>query len=420
MKQFYAHIVIFLILIVSIIPHANAQLSINANYRNRFEVRDGYGHLKNEIDVASAFMHQRTRIGFIYKSENLKLNITPQDVRIWGDETISTSTGVFGDKASLSMYEGFAEIKFGQDNWVSVGRQELKYDSERLFSIRNWNFYGIVYDALVLKLNYPDLNIHFGSSWNSTGAANNNNFYPSNRIKSINYAWANRKVTDKLNVSFMHISSGVTQTDTTNHLNFKHTTGFYSTYNTKNLQIWGNAYYQYGKNQTGKNVNAFLVDADAGYKLGNLNPGIGLSYLSGNSKTGAAQTTDQLFDLLYGARHKFFGFIDYFSNIPSSTKQGGLTDMYCYLKFNVSEKISINNTGHYFMLSQLNDLTPGNKNLGYENDLIVRYKFYGWGTLDLGYLVFAPTNSLKEMHGVSGNNLSQFIYLQLVLSPKLF
>ncbi|HPR60209.1 MAG TPA: hypothetical protein PLF35_04640, partial [Prolixibacteraceae bacterium] len=144
------------------------------------------------------------------------------------------------------------------------------------------------------------------------------------------------------------------------------------------------------------------------------------SYLSGNSKTDTNQTTDQLFDLFYGARHGFFGHIDYFSNIPSSTKQGGLNDLYYFLKLNVGSKISINNTGHYFMLSQLNELTPNNKNLGYENDLTAKIKIAPWGTLDLGYLFILPTESLKTMHGVNKNGFCQFIHAQLLISPKLF
>lgn len=397
-----------------------AQFTVNANIRNRFEVRKGYQKMVTPDVSPAAFMHQRTRIAFGYNSEQLKIKITPQDVRIWGDESIVSSTGVFGDEASLSIYEGYSEIKLGSDHWVSIGRQELKYDNQRLLSVRNWNYYGITYDALVVKLNFDKSKLHAGTSWNNLGATSSDGFYPTNRIKSLSYAWFNKTFNDQLNLSLSHIATGVTETDTTNTLNFRQTSGFYSIFQKNNLKIWGNAYYQYGKNQKGTNISALLIDAEASYSIGKIIPAIGLSYLSGNSKTGDNQTLDQLFDVLYGTRHSFFGNIDYFSNIPASTKQGGLTDLYYSLKINATENISINNTGHYFMLSQLNETTPLDKNLGYENDLVVKYNFNKWGTFELGYMFFLPTESLKTMHGVSDKNCCQFLYVQLLISPKLF
>ncbi|HKM94902.1 MAG TPA: alginate export family protein [Prolixibacteraceae bacterium] len=420
MKTFVKKLFILTVTILFFQQLSIAQFSVDANIRNRFEMRDGYQKLVHQTDVPAVIIHQRTRLSFGYKSEFLKLKITPMDVRVWGDESIVSSSGVFGDDASLSLYEGFAEIALGKKHWISVGRQELKYDSERLLSIRNWNTNGMTYDALVLKLKFEKWNIHIGSSWNSKAATATNNYYPTNRIKSLNYVWANHQINDFLKISIMHLSSGVTQTDTTNTLNFRHTSGVYSTYQNKNLKIWGNAYYQYGLNQTGQKVSALLFDIDAGYKLGKLIPGIGFSYLSGNSKTGSDQKADHLYDLLYSTRHTYFGGMDYFSNIPSNTKQGGLSDIFTYLKFNINQKVSINETAHYFMLSQLNELTPNNKNLGFENDLVAKYKFSDWGALEFGYLFIIPTESLKTINNIADNNLGQFLYLQLIISPKLF
>jgi len=88
----------------------------------------------------------------------------------------------------------------------------------------------------------------------------------------------------------------------------------------------------------GKNVSALLADAEINYHIQNFSSGIGLSYLSGNSKTGEEQKNDHLFDLLYGARHRFFGAIDYFSNIKSNTKEGGLADYFFNLSFKTNSK----------------------------------------------------------------------------------
>jgi len=397
----------------------HAQFKVDAQLRDRFELRDGYQKLAADGSTPTALVSQRTRISFSYETDNLKLVFTPQDIRLWGGDAVVSSSGV-ANNTNIGLFEGFAEVKLGNLGWVSAGRQQLKYDNERILAARNWNQNGMSYDALVFKLKLAEWKLHIGSSWNSLNETTSDNLYPVSRIKSYNFLWVNRKFSDNFSTSLLHVASGVTETDTTNTLNFRQTTGFYSKYNKDNLSIWGNVYYQYGKNQIGTEVRAFIIDADASYKIGNFTPGIGLGYLSGNRKTGADQTTDNLFDVLYGARHKYFGFIDYFRSFSSHTKQGGLADYYFYLDYKFSKSVNVRNIGHIFQLAQTNPTTPTDKYLGYENDLILKYKFNDWGALEGGYVFYLPTESLKTIQGVANDKFSQFVYIQLTLTPTLF
>lgn len=221
-------------------------------------------------------------------------------------------------------------------------------------------------------------------------------------------------------MSFTHLSSGVTKSDLENKLFFRQTTGLYSTYNKRNLNISGNIYYQFGKNQLGKKVNALLVDAEINYHIWNFTSGLGLSYLSGNSKTEEDQQHDHLFDVLYGARHSFFGAIDYFSSFKSHTRDGGLADYFFKLNIKTNTKTSFTNTAHYFQLAQANENTPRNKNLGFENDFVVKYSFSDWCALECSYILFIPTNTLEAIQRITNNKYSQFMYLQLTVTPKLF
>ncbi len=403
---------------LSIVFETQAQFRIDAQYRPRFELRDGYRKFATDGSVPTGVISQRTRLSFSYQSEKLKIKFTPQDVRVWGDEQLASSTGVYGNKASLDLLEAYAEIKTGNFGWISVGRQQLIYDHERLLAARNWNQNGLAYDAVVFKLEINQWKIHTGSSWNSLDATLSDNLYLPDRIKSLNYIWINRKFYNKLNFSLLHIASGVTETDSTNTLHFRQTTGIYADYKSNNLKLRGNAYYQYGKSKTGINISAFLVDADLAFKIGKLTPGLGLSYLSGNKDTGGA--TDNLFNVLYGARHKYFGHMDYFRDFVKHTKEGGLADFYSYLEYKFSKTISLTNIGHYFQLAQINANTPDNKNLGYENELMLKYKFSDWGSIKSGYIFYLPTESFKTLQGVSNKKFSQFYYMELTLKPTLF
>ncbi|MCD4774236.1 MAG: alginate export family protein [Bacteroidales bacterium] len=401
-----------------VIFETQAQFIIDAQYRPRFELRDGYRKLATFGSVPTGVISQRTRLSFSYQSEKLKIKFTPQDVRVWGDELLASSTGVYGDNASLDLFEAYAEIKTGNFGWISVGRQQLVYDHQRLLAARNWNQNGLAYDALVFKLGVNQWNIHAGSSWNSLDATLSNNFYLPDRIKFLNFIWLNRKFNDKLNFSFLHIASGVTETDSTNTLHFRQTTGIYADYKSNNLKLRGNAYYQYGKNKTGTNISAFLIDADIAYKIGKLTPGFGLSYLSGNKNPEV--TTDNLFNVLYGARHKYFGHMDYFRDFEKHTNNGGLCDIYFYLEYKFSKIISLTNIGHYFQLAQTNANTPNNKNLGYENELMLKYKFNDWGNIKSGYVFYIPTESFKTIQDVSNDKFSQFFYLELTIKSTIF
>ncbi len=400
-------------------PRLYAQFRIDAQLRTRFELRNGYQMLAAKGEDPAALVSQRTRIIFSYETDNLKLRITPQDVRLWGGDKNVNSTGITAN-TELGLFEGFTEVKLGSVGWMSVGRQQLVYDSRHLLGNRNWNQNGISYDALLFKLALSGWNLHVAGSWNTLNETSSNNYYPDSRIKSYNFVWVNHKFPGNFNLSLLHIASGVTETDSTNTLHFRQTTGFYIQYPGEDLKFWANAYYQYGRNKLGKTVSAFLMDADMCYSIGKLTPGIGFGYLSGNSHVGAGQSTDHLFDILYGNRHTFFGFMDYFRSFDKDTRQGGLADYYLYMDFKFSKSVSLCNTAHYFMLAQTNTTTPDDRKLGYENDLILTCKFADWGGFECGYLFMLPAKSLKEIQDVSNSKFSQFLYLQLTITPVIY
>lgn len=398
----------------------NAQLKVDAQFRTRGEIRDGYQKLAVKDATPAVLISQRTRFTISYETEDFKLRFSPQDVRIWGDEEIANLGGVNGNKASIDMFEGFVDFKVGVNSWLAIGRQRLVYDNEYILAARNWNQRGISSDAILYKYSKSDWKVHVAGSWNTLKETRSDIFFPTDRLKSLNFVWVNKDAGNGISTSFLHVASGVTETDTTNTINFRQTTGFYTNINRESFAFQGNAYYQYGKNQQGKDVSAYLLVGDASYKSGDFTPGIGVAYLSGNSKTGTEQTTDQLFDYIYGGRHRNFGYIDYFRTFSTDTRQGGLVDYYFYLDYNFNSKLNIRNIGHYFQLAQTNPLTPDGKNLGYENDIVLRYRFSPIGTLESGYSFILPTENLKKLQNIQETKFSQFFYLMLTFTPSIY
>jgi hypothetical protein len=337
---------------------------------------------------------------------------------VWGDEMHASSTGVYGDAASLDLHEAYAELKLADWATLKLGRQEFAYNYERLLAKRNWNQHGLAYDAALLKLNYDIWQVHIGGSWNSLSETTSDNLYPPERMKSLNFIWLNRKLDDYLSLSVLHIASGGTDSDSTNTLYFRQTTGAYLQANTDRFNARANVYYQYGRNNTGIPVRAFLADADIRYVFGKIIPGAGFSYLSGNDDVNG--NTDRLFDILYGARHRYFGHMDYFRNMASHTRGGGLTDMYAYLHIQLKDKLVLKNTGHYFALAQTNQLTPESKKLGYENEVECRYKWAAWGSVKGAWVLYAPTDVLRQLQASGEKRLQHFFFIELNLVPTLF
>jgi hypothetical protein len=293
--------IVLLVSLTLCFTEIQAQFKVEAELRPRFELSDGYKKLLADDEVPAVYISQRTRLRFSYESEMLKLVFTPQDVRVWGDEQSDSPVGVYGDDASLEMFEGYAELKFKKPFSVSAGRQKLVYDNERLLSLRNCNQSSVVYDAALFKFEGEKWKIHAGSSWNSLEASASDFYYPSGRIKSLNYLWLSRKINKNLSFSLMHIASGITKSDSSNTIYFKQTSGLYSKYSSDKLKIEGDIYYQCGMNNTGNPVSALLFDLEPSYKTRHVTFGPGISYLSGNKNT---VNTDNLFDLLYGERRR--------------------------------------------------------------------------------------------------------------------
>jgi len=411
-------VLLFLIIIgnaINAFSQDSISVYIKPELRTRMEYRDGFQKLAPENSTGTFFISQRSRLGFGIETSKIKIKFTPQDVRVWGDEQYGNTAGITGNDASLDLFEAYSEINLLNNHWVSIGRQTLSYHNGWLLSDRNWNQNGIASDAVVLKLKYDNYAVHAGSSWNSLKENAADNFYLTSRYKTLNYLWLNRDFKNS-KLTFLHISTGQTETDTTNNINFKHTSGLYFNKNTEKFAIHANSYYQYGKNQLGKDVGAFMFHSDIKYKFSKLHIGGGLTYFSGNKTVGAEQSTDKNFDLIYTARHKFLGNMDYFTNIGLHTKQGGLIDYALNVNFNLSKKFTIQNSSHIFSLAQTNANTTNIKELGIENDFILKFKANKWASIEGGYMFFLPSKSMQVIQNVPNSKYSSFAYLQLTVN----
>jgi hypothetical protein len=355
----------------------------------------------------------RTRLSAYYQIDKLTFGLSIQDVRAWGDDDLASYSGNAGSNASIDLNEGWLAMKIYPNGLIKVGRQFWAYEDERIFSLRNWNQSQVKYDGLLFQHISKKFQLDLGTSWNNK--ADNflyNSGYPANRFRTMNFLYVKKNLTDWLYLSGMAIGSGVTKADTSNIMYFQGTYGLYAGITKGNLKALASGYYQNGRNRKGLNTSAYMFSAKAEYLFAKkVTIGAGIDYLSGHDQENEDieyAGMNHTFDLFYGNRHSFYGHLDYFSNLPASTDNGGLVDIFLKLGYAFRSNLSAGVDLHYFSLQNTVVYTEQEvsqvleKGLGEEIDVYLSWDIVKYVNIRGGYSCYFATESMEKLQNVYG------------------
>lgn len=418
--------------VAGVIAVDTSTFTIGAQIRPRFEYRHGFK--KPFIDGATpaAFVEQRSRVWFDYRTKKFRMHLNLQDVRMWG----STDQIYKTDQSSIfNAFEAYGEY-YLNDKWaLKIGRQAIVYNNERFFGGLDWAQQGRSHDALLVKYNNraKKLKIEAGGGFNSD--ASEPSFlayekYNKNNNKSMAFIWADKKW-DKFAISVLIHNDGREKQDTL--IAYRQTFAVIPSFSvSKNLKIDAEAYLQTGENGAGQNVNAQFFSLSATYKTSLTPLTLGVDYASGTQHD-ADDNTDNSWNPLYGTNHKFYGFMDYFyvgnGHGQASGRASGLTDIFLKTKFTLGKKKKSNLLGHvhYFMSPvELIDLTDPTKTvsstLGTEIDLVYVYKLTKGVTAKLGYSHMFDTESMKHIKAMPNANtgVNNWAWASINFSSDIF
>jgi len=410
---------------------AMAQFQMNGQYMSRGEYRHGFQTLADTSQKATVFVSQRARIGGEYKNEKFKLVVSAQDIRTWGSAShLATDT-----KGLLSIYEAYGELYFTKKITFKVGRQALSYDDDRILGSLDWAMQGRRHDAAVLKYTDSTWAIHAGGTYNQNGETYKLQQYTvANNYKTFQYLWAN-KVFGKINASFLFLNNGYAYNklvDTTGGKKkydsttvFSQTIGLRCEYKGEKLNALTYGYYQTGKDNANKNLSAYDVCAEAGYKpIAGLQVTLGAELLSGTSQTDTANKTNNSFNPFYGTNHRFNGYMDYFY-VGNHINTVGLMDGYLRVHYTY-KKIMVGINGHYFnAAADIRDKREksvtaklASKNLGGEADFTISYNHTDGVSIQGGYSQFFGTTAMKQLRGVANlKPTSNWAYVMIIIRP---
>lgn len=456
---------------------AFAQFTLDGEIRPRFEYRNGFKNILDSTQSPAAFVDQRTRLYFGYKTDGYIFKVTVQDIRVWGSQpqTIGTAAQQNNNGAYIAVHEAWVEALLNEKWSLKFGRQEIAYDDHRIFGDLGWAQQSRAHDAALLKFKNEKTKVDFGVAYNQDKAALSGTDAQFGTYKAMQYMWLNHKLSDNFNASVLFLnlgkeqldydSSGVAPGTATAYYkdNYSQTAGTRLVYKKDKFQLAGAFYYQMGvdgnrntvftdvKGEYNREIQAINVRLEANYKMSEkFAVHAGFEHLSGQSQTDTSfsyRTVNHSFTPHFGTNHKFNGYMDYFY-VGNHINSVGLNDAFFGLKY-THKKFWLGADVHYFLaaeevldgykiqldnnaaiaagtpLSEVDQLQAMDSYLGTEIDFTLGFKLSKGVDVKGGYSVMINTETLSYLKGVTDANgrgiegtHNGWGWLMLTIKPK--
>lgn len=376
------------------------QISGQVMLRSELDGRD-FSNSTHPLTFASL----RTRLGVSKTfADRVQFFVQFQDSRIFGEEP-----GTLAAIDNIDLHQGYVTLikPFNLDVNVQAGRFEVAYGTERFFGPVGWHYVGRSFDGArftfapgkwdldIFALTVSESVSYIGNATPGTypypqeptpsssiyGIWKKNKFDDANQLDLFGYWEVDR---EKIGVNTCRLN--------------KITLGGTYWGNYGNFSTIVEAAYQLG-DQAGRNVSAYLVSAQGQYKTGITSLGLGADLLSGTDQTESDKVNT--FYPTYGTNHKFYGYMDYFINVPANTMNLGLNDFYFKTKFMpVNSELEFAIDLHHFMSNRkftysTNGTSTEVNTFGQEVDLTIVYNFVKGTKLYWGGSFFFPGDIMK-------------------------
>lgn len=407
-----------LIVMISLGAYAQ-ELDANLQLRPRYEYRNGFKSPMTNGENAASFISQRSRLNFNFKQEKLKLKLTLQNIRTWGD----VATNATADKNGITFFEAWALYDFNSKWSARLGRQLISYDNQRILGEVDWAQQGQSHDAAVLSFHPKNHQLDFGVALN----ANAENLVApkipyTTSYKSMQYAWYHTQFS-KLSASLLLLNTGYEFEKSVGNLevDYKQTFGTYLSFKDKKWDTHLGLYGQTGESAA-KKVNAWYAGAFAGYAFSDaFKAGAGYEFLSGKDQNDNSPDVKS-FSPVFGTNHGFNGLMDYFY-VGNHQNSVGLQDAYLKLNY-ISNKWQFVLMPHVFNAPNT-VLDLDNKKmdsyLGTEIDFTATYTIQKDIVTTAGYSQMFASGTLERVKNVTdAASTNNWVWLMVSFQPKIF
>jgi hypothetical protein len=333
---------------------------------------------------------------------------------VWGSEKQLAKVPSFG------LHEAWAELFLSDKVSLKAGRQELIYDGHRLLGSVNWAQQARSHDALRLKFANNKFKSDLAAAFNQSAENIYTTDYRPDNYKVLVMAHLQNQY-ESVRWNAMFITDAFEKSDTIHDLYWRYTVGGGMGWFKGNFSADGSIYWQGGQTSTDIDIAAYMFNLKAQYKWDKLGVAVALDFISGDDPEDSDKF--QAFNTLYATNHKFYGFMDYYLNIPKDTKGGGLQDYYVNLNYKTGGKSSFAFFYHQFLTA--NDVFDGagdvlKRGLGGEIDLVFGYKIASYATWNIGVSTYFANATTEFIKGGSQNEGNYWGWMMLTVKPEFF
>ncbi len=398
--------------------------AIDAELMTRSELRvGGLPESDDDTDNKAYFILERTRLGLDYERTFLKAHVTAQHSAVWGQ----------AGKGSFNLYEAWVQLSSRRGFFAKIGRQVLSYDDERIIGSNDWAMTALSHDLIKLGYESGQHKLHLMAAYNQNAESVNggteyrNGDKPYKTMQNLWYHYDHPRVPFGASLLFMNQGQQSMRDDNLKKTYYQQLMGTYISYRPKNWSAEGSIYYQFGKNEYGLDISAWMASVKGSYSFSEQwKLTAGYDYLSGDPYFAVPQggaiglvqhKTIKGFSPLYGSHHQFYGAMDFF--YVSTYFNGftpGLQNYYTEVSYSPMSKLKINAAYHYFAIATNTENL--NKTLGHELELSASYTPIKEVTVSLGYSYMRGSETMVHLKRVDSQRDLHWAWLNLIVRPR--
>ncbi len=388
-----------LLLTLAASPLAAQSIEFSGQLRERSEFNDKSFLESQHHDVYHQLRTRLKATGIV--NEQVRVVAEVQDSRTFGEEASTMNSGA----RHFDLRQGYVEVTGCADGLLGfkLGRQALAYANERFLGAIDWTPYGQTFDAGVLRLTAGDFRV------DAIGAAVRRNAVDSAYVRDVFLtglwaAWAPEKARYTVQAFFLYDNPS----DFFAAQN-RMTAGLYAGGHLGDMDFELDAALQMGDYKSmffsDRDISANMVGVRVGYSfpdLAKLRIGAGFDRLSGADPEDGTKYT--AFHTLYATNHKYYGFMDYFLNIPANTMEFGLQDIIAQISLEPFDEFSLAADIHLF--STASDpkefgffYADNGTAIGTEIDVTAKWTVAKAVGMTLGWSMFSPDDNRVPLPG---------------------
>ena len=375
--------IIILVGLTGIVFAETSPLKFSAQIRKRYEMVD------KDFSNSTGFNNNnylRTRFAVAYDEGDVSTFVQLQDSRIFGTETNTLKDGTAD---ALDVHQAFFKINnlFGLGLNAKVGRFEAAYGPQRLLGAVGWHNIGRSFDGVIFNYanSFADIDFFNFKQVEASAIDDEGDF-------NVRGAYAKLKLLEGHATQAFAIQDGD-----------RMTIGGYGKGAFAGVSYELEFAMQNGEMSEDASYGGMMYGLNAGYKIAGMTVSAGLDFISGDDTT--TMDVNESFNTLYATNHKYYGYMDYFLNLPVHTGGLGLQDIHVKMTGLKVAGHVVNVAYHMFNADQ------STESFGNELDITLVKKYADNVKIVAGYSMFMP-GKLKSENDVNGS----FAYLMTIVN----